>query len=104
MLASVARKNDLDKRKKQSLVGAHCEVYIHTMQGLAGHSTISVCHRVPLHSYLCNELQSSIEKNDTTMRKAIPADMCVALTLWFLVTGADYCTIGHLFGISKSGM
>ena len=32
-------------------------------------------------SYLCDELQSSIEKNDTEMRKAIPTDMRVALTL-----------------------
>ena len=35
MLESVARKNDLDEREKQSLVGEHCEVHIHT-QGLAG--------------------------------------------------------------------
>ena len=53
-------------------------------------------------SYLCDELRSSIEKNDTEMRKAIPTDMRVALTLWFLATGADYRTIGHLFGVSKS--
>ena len=53
-------------------------------------------------SYLCDELRSSIEKNETEMRKAIPTDVCVALTLWFLATGADYRTIGHLFGVSKS--
>jgi hypothetical protein len=36
------------------------------------------------------------------MRKAIPTDQRVALTLWFLATGADYRTVGHLFGVSKS--
>ena len=36
------------------------------------------------------------------MRRAVPTDMRVALTLWFLTTGADYRTVGHLFGISKS--
>ena len=35
------------------------------------------------------------------MRRAVPTDMRVALTLWFLATGADYRTIGHLFGVSK---
>ena len=50
---------------------------------------------------LCDEVQSSIKKNDTAMRKAIPTNMRVALILWFLATGADYCTIGHLFGVSK---
>ena len=52
--------------------------------------------------YLCDELRSSIEINDTVMREAIPTDMRVAITLWFLATGADYRTIGHLFCISKS--
>jgi len=52
--------------------------------------------------YLCDELRSSIKKRDTEMRKAVPSDMRVALTLWFLATGADYRTISHLFGVSKS--
>ena len=52
--------------------------------------------------YLCDKLRSSIEKKDTEMRRAVPTDVRVALTLWFLATGADYRTVGHLFGISKS--
>ena len=36
------------------------------------------------------------------MRKAIPVEQRVALTLWFLLTGSDFRTIGHLFGVSKS--
>ena len=54
--------------------------------------------------YVCDELRSSVEKNDTSMRKAIPVEQRVALTLWFLSTGADFRTIGHLFGVSKSAV
>ena len=50
---------------------------------------------------VCNELRSTIERTDTEMRKAIPVEQRVALTVWFLATNADYCTIGHLFGVSK---
>ena len=51
--------------------------------------------------YVCDELRSTIEKADTDMRKAIPVEKRVALTLWYLATNADYRTIGHLFGVSK---
>ena len=52
--------------------------------------------------YLCDELRSMIEREDTRLRKAVPTDKRVALTLWFFATGADYRTIAHLFGVSKS--
>ena len=52
--------------------------------------------------YLCNKLRASVERSDTVMRKAIPVEQRVALTLWFLSTGTDFRTIGHLFGVSKS--
>ena len=39
-------------------------------------------------NYLCDELQLAIEKSDTEMRKAVPTDIRVVLTLWFLATGA----------------
>ena len=51
--------------------------------------------------YLC-ELWSSIERQNTVVRRAISVEKRVAITLWFLATGADYRTIGHLFGVSKS--
>ena len=35
------------------------------------------------------------------MRRAVSTETCVAIT-WFLATGADYRTIGHLFGVSRS--
>ena len=53
-------------------------------------------------TYLCNEIRSAIERQDTKMRKCIPTEQRVALTLWYLATNADYRTIGHLFGVSKS--
>ena len=43
-----------------------------------------------------------IERQDTRLRKAIPTEKRVAITLWFYATGADYRTIGHFFGVSKS--
>ena len=55
-----------------------------------------------IFAYLCSELWSSIERKDTLMRKAIPTDVRVAMAIWFLATGADYRTIGHLFGVSKA--
>ena len=60
--------------------------------------------RVSKHTflYLCDKLRVGIEKNDTIMRRAVSTDVRVALTLWFLATGDDYRTIGHLFGVSKS--
>ena len=53
-------------------------------------------------TYLCNELRQTIKKKDTEMRKAIPVEQRVAITLWRLATTTDYRTIGHLFGVSKA--
>ena len=36
------------------------------------------------------------------MRNAIPIDKKIAMTLWFLSTGSEYRTVGHLFGVSKA--
>ena len=44
-----------------------------------------------------------IEKMDTRMRKAIPVEKRVAITLWHLATNADYRTIGP-FGVSKGAV
>ena len=52
--------------------------------------------------YLCDKVRSMIEREDTRLRKAVPTDKRVAITLWFFATGADYRTIAHLFGVSKS--
>ena len=55
-------------------------------------------------AYLCDQLRSSITKRDTIMRKAISTERRVAITLWFLSTGSDCRTIGHLFSVSKSAV
>lgn len=52
--------------------------------------------------YICMKLRPFICKEDTIMRKAITTEKRIALTLWFLATGSDYRTIGHLFGVAKS--
>ena len=54
--------------------------------------------------YMCNELRSHIEKQDTIMRSAITVEKRVAVTLWFLATNTDYRTIGHLIGVSKASV
>ena len=46
-------------------------------------------------------LRLTTEKNDTIMRKAIPVEQQVALTIWFLSIGSDFRIIGYLFGILK---
>ncbi len=53
---------------------------------------------------LLSIFSSTISKSDTMMRKAIPVNKRVAVTLWFLATGAEYRTIGHLFDILKSSV
>ena len=40
--------------------------------------------------YLCNELRVEIAKTDTSMRKSIPVEKRVAITLWFMSTNSDY--------------
>lgn len=52
--------------------------------------------------YICNKIRSEIQKDDTVMRKACTVEKRVGVTLWFLSSGSDFRTIGHLFGISKS--
>lgn len=52
--------------------------------------------------YLGDKLKLWIERIDTNMRQAIAAEKRLGVALWFLATGADYRTIGHLFGVSKS--
>ena len=52
--------------------------------------------------YLCEELHPLIGQEDTQMRKSIPVDQHVGITLWYLATCSEYRTISHLFGVAES--
>ena len=53
---------------------------------------------------LCDELWAGVEKQHTIMRQAVSTEKRIAIMLCFLATRADYRTIGHLFGLSKSNV
>lgn len=38
------------------------------------------------------------------MRDCVSVEQCVAVTLWTLATCTEYCTISHLFGLSRSAV
>ena len=84
----------MDERKELLLVESHC-----CQTFSAGDWLDNFRMSQATFVYVCNELRSAIERTDTEMRKAVPVEQRVALTLWFLATNADY---GHLFGVSKS--
>ena len=54
--------------------------------------------------YLCQELRHTISRHDTQMRKVLPCEMRVAITLWQLGTNDSYRTFRHLFGVSRSSL
>ncbi|XP_006001092.1 uncharacterized protein LOC102354795 [Latimeria chalumnae] len=52
--------------------------------------------------FICTKLRPTIQRRDTNMRRAIPVEVRLAMTLWRLGTCCEYSTIEHLFGVSKS--
>lgn len=50
--------------------------------------------------FLLNEIGPKIAKQDTNMRKAIPIQVRLAVTLRFLVSGDSFASLGYLFKIS----
>ncbi|CAH1966261.1 unnamed protein product [Acanthoscelides obtectus] len=50
--------------------------------------------------YLLNQISSQISKQDTQLRKAIPAQIRLAITLRYLATGDSYESLHFLFKIS----
>ena len=54
--------------------------------------------------YLCDQLRRSLHRGNTRFRKAISVEQRVAIAIWRLATNAEYRTIGHLFGVSRSSV
>uniref|UniRef100_A0A3Q1AUI2 DDE Tnp4 domain-containing protein n=1 Tax=Amphiprion ocellaris TaxID=80972 RepID=A0A3Q1AUI2_AMPOC len=50
--------------------------------------------------FLCIKLCPVMERQNTTYRDCVTLKKRVAIALWKLVTGSDYRSIGHLFGVS----
>ena len=58
------------------------------------------CMSKKTFSYLCQQLSSSLPRQDTVLRRAILVEMRVAVTLRCLATPCENRTIAHLFGIA----
>ena len=57
-----------------------------------------------IFEYLCQRLYPIIHRSDTVMRNAISVKKRLAITLWCLATPAEYRTIAHLYGVSRSSV
>lgn len=52
--------------------------------------------------FLCGRLRAAIQRRDTTMRRAVPAEVRLALTLWRLGACTEYRAVEQQFGVSRS--
>ena len=51
---------------------------------------------------LVKELKPSVERRDTILRRAVPVEERVAVTIWRLETNVEYRTLAALFGQGRS--
>ena len=51
---------------------------------------------------LVKELKPSVERRDTTLRRAVPVEERVAVTIWRLATNVEHRTLAALFGLGRS--
>ena len=51
---------------------------------------------------LCNTLRPHISKEDAKFRKCMPAEIKLAVTLYYWSRTSDYRTIANLFGLGRS--
>ena len=51
---------------------------------------------------LLRQIEEHITKKDTNFRRSVPADVRLAVCLYFLSHSTDYTTVSNLFGIGKS--
>ena len=54
--------------------------------------------------YICNQLGPHLRRQHTVMREPITLEKRIAVAIWRLATNVEYCTIGHLFGISRGSV
>jgi hypothetical protein len=52
-------------------------------------------------AFLLNGIKNKISKKDTQLRKAIPPEVRLAITLRFLATGDTFTSLQHSFKVSK---
>jgi hypothetical protein len=52
--------------------------------------------------YICNQIGPLVEKMQTNAHNTISVDRKIAAVIWYLATNSEFCTIGHLFGLSQS--
>ena len=52
-------------------------------------------------NYLCDQLQPSIARKTTRLRRPVSVQQRVAITLWILATSCEYRTVAHLFGLAR---
>ncbi len=50
--------------------------------------------------HLCTNLRPAMERRDTNFCMCVPLKKREAIALWKLATGAEYRSVGHLFGVS----
>ena len=53
-------------------------------------------------NYILERVTPVIIREDTALRRAIPPDQRLAITLWRLATNVEYRTIAGLFGVGLS--
>ena len=52
--------------------------------------------------FICRELEHTLSRKNTRLRRPIPVGKRIVVALWRLATNIEYRTLGHLFGIGRS--
>ena len=52
--------------------------------------------------FICEKVRDKITYHNTNMRRALPVEQRMAITIWRLATNCGYRIIGDLFGVGVS--